>query len=402
MGNARYEGGLKLPNAHSDARLIAARLRSAGYDTALLLDAGRDALLAATARLAGQLKDGGVGVFYYAGHGFEIKGQNYLVPVGAPAAGPGGLAQASLPVNSLIGRLQHSGAHLSIVLLDACRNDPDAQLQPRYRGTAASGFVAEKPANGMLIAYATQPGERALDGNGANGPFASALAEWLVKPGLPIEEAIKHVMSDVRRSTRDEQRPWLATSLVGDFALVPAPGARAMLVAAGGGTNVDGSRTRALAPPHSAWQEWYEALNDREQMAMTTDIARQAGSLNRDDLPRLKRAAQGGHVVAASVLGLGYRQGFGIGEQAQRSNVQARKWFTLAARQNMPFALNQLGEMNFLGEGGEPDRRKARILFEAAAARGYMPAKLNLLQVAAESGEFGPAELSKLFTHDAK
>ena len=395
VGNGNYAGALKLRNAHNDARLIADKLRGAGYVTDLVLDADRATLYKALAKLAGNLKNGGVGALYYAGHGLDIKGRNYLIPVDAPVnAGSAALAQAALPVNEVSNRLRDSGAHLSLLLLDACRNDPDGQLQPLYRGgNGPAGFTAQTPAKGMLIAYATQPGERALDGRGANSPFALALADWIVKPGLPIEEAIKHVMSDVRASTRDEQRPWLATSLVGNFALVPAPGVRAMLASTSQGGNADGSAARGPAPQDNPMQQWFEALNNTEQMTLNSQINRQAAALNRDDLPRLKRQAGGGHVIAAAVLGTAYRQGFGVGQQTVRSNQQALKWFKLAARQNLPYALNELGEMYFLGQGVERDNRQAKVYLQAAAGQGYMPAKLNLLQLNAEAGQLDPVQL---------
>lgn len=399
VGNVRYDGNLALRNAARDARLMEQRLRQAGYTTTLLLDTDRATLYRAVGHLADQLGGGGVGVFYYAGHGTEINGRNFLIPVDAKLGKPSALPQMAVPVDYLIGRLKDSGAHLSIVLLDACRNAPDSGFAPLYRGGANGGFVPEKPANGMLVAYATQPGERALDGAGANGPFALALADWLPRPGLPIEEAMKHVMADVRASTRDEQRPWMATSLVGDFALVPAVQSRPTLFLARGGINVDGSRARGASLPAEVGNnivQWFQSQEVSAQMRLVDQIVEQARRVDGDDLPRLMRQARGGSVVAQAVLGVAYRQGFGRGMQARRSSVEALRWLRMAAAQKMPFALNELGEMYYRGHGTTRDERAARSSFAAAADQGFPPAKLNLLQLDIESGRLDPSHLRDL------
>lgn len=403
IGNTRYEGNLQLRNAGNDAKLIGNRLQGAGYTTELLMNTDRKSLYEAIGRLADHLKAGGVGIFYYAGHGAQIKERNYLIPIDVSLKEVSTITRQSVPVEYLTQRLKDSGAHLSILLLDACRNDPDkVSFNPLYRGVVPAGFGAEVPANGMVIAYATQPGERALDGEGNSSPFALALADWIVRPGVPLETAIKNVMVDVRKKTKDGQRPWLATSLIGNFSIVPAPGQRAELVNAKKGQNVDGSAARAAevgsagAPSATQLTQWFESLNNNEQMNLTADIYRQAKGLNRDDLPRLMQQAKGGNVMAQSVLGLAYRQGFGVGVQQVRSNQQAIKWLTMAATQKMPFALNELGEMYYLGHGVNKNNKKAKSYFEAAAAQNFTPAKLNLFQLMSETNQADPATIAEL------
>lgn len=411
IGNTRYPGQYALRNAETDARLIAARLKQAGYATELLVNADRDTLYQALGRLAEHMKAGGAAAFYYAGHGMQIRGRNYLIPVGAPLDRPDALSQTAMPVDYLIARLKDSGAYLSLVMLDACRNDPDeGGFSGAYRGAGApAGFVAQKPANGMLVAYATQPGERALDGRGANGPFAQALSNWLTRPGMSIEDVMKRVMTEVRASTHDEQRPWIATSLVGDFALVPAPNTQASLMLARPGRNVDGTPARGAAPASSdatplstadgkPLLQWFQTAGQDEQMMLAQQIEREAKGVNRDDLPRLECQARGGNVVAASVLGVAYREGFGAGTRVTRSSTIALRWFRLAAAQDMPYALNALGEMFYLGHGTTRDVARARRYYEAAAAQGYMPARLNLFQVQAETGQVTPESLMNMFS----
>jgi hypothetical protein len=220
---------------------------------------------------------------------------------------------------------------------------------------------------------------------------------------------MKRVMTEVRASTHDEQRPWIATSLVGDFALVPAPNTQASLMLARPGRNVDGTPARGAAPASSdatplstadgkPLLQWFQTAGQDEQMMLAQQIEREAKGVNRDDLPRLERQARGGNVVAASVLGVAYREGFGAGTRVTRSSTIALRWFRLAAAQDMPYALNALGEMFYLGHGTTRDVARARRYYEAAAAQGYMPARLNLFQVQAETGQVTPESLMNMFS----
>lgn len=388
VGIDDYGPAMKLRNGRRDAELIAGKLRAAGFATRLVLNADRATLYREVGALATTLKGGGVGAFYYAGHGLQLKGINYLIPQDAPIGQTGLLAASSMPVDHVVDRLRHSGAHLSIVLLDACRNEP-GQITPVYRGDANAGFVPLKPAHGMVVAFATQPGERALDGKGSNSPFAAALANWLTRPGLSIELAMKQVMTEVRASTRDEQLPWMASSMVGNFALVPAPGTRPQLFmpAQRSGQAGAGDQDRGAGQPLGLW---FHNQKQAEQMQLTVDIGRMARGMTRDDLPLRMRQARRGNVLAQAALGTVYREGNG---SIQRSNGEALKWLGMAARQQLPYALNELGEMVFMGHGSGPDKAQARQYFIDAAAQGYTPARLNLLQLDLEGGAALPASL---------
>lgn len=388
VGIDDYGPAMKLRNGRRDAELIASRLRAAGFSTRLVLNADRASLYREVGALAATLKGGGVGAFYYAGHGLQLKGINYLIPRDAPIGQAGLLAASSMPVDHVVERLRLSGAHLSIVLLDACRNEP-GQITPIYRGDANAGFVPLQPAHGMVVAYATQPGERALDGKGSNSPFASALANWLTRPGLPIESAMKQVMTQVRASTRDEQLPWMASSMVGNFALVPAPGTRPQLFtpAPRGAQAGTGDSARGVDQPLGLW---FHNQQQTEQMQLTVDIGRMARGMTPDDMPLRMRQARRGNVLAQAALGTVYREG---NDAIRRSNSDAIKWLGMAARQQLPYALNELGEMMFMGQGSGPDKAQARRYFVQAAAQGYTPAKLNLLQLDLEEGKVSPAVL---------
>jgi len=351
IGNADYPGDLRLRNAAADARLIAAGLQQAGYSTELVLDADRARLFGAVGRLAERLRGGGVGAFYYAGHGVEVDGRNFLIPARTAVAERDTVLRDAFPVDYLVGRLHDSGAHLSLILLDACRNEPLA-FAPRYRG-GGTGFVAQQPANGMLLAYATQPGARARDGDGRHSPFAAALADWLPRPGLPIEQAIKHVMTDVMKATGGGQRPWLSTSLVGDFALVPAAGAEPMLVDAGMGRNVDGSRARGIEAETEG-----DARRELMQRGYAMDDAAMARAIETCDLVALALYRRAGVVLPFATPVFGSRGGSnlerpimaGTAGLAPMLDLLAPSAADLDRRYMLTFTQAQTGEIPRFGE----------------------------------------------------
>lgn len=374
IGNQRYDRWPALRNARSDAHLMADTFRALGYQTTLVEDADARSLRQRIGQFSDQLGQGGVGALYYAGHGVQAGGRNYLLPTDMPA-GTGAVGTSALSVDELLKLLRHSGAEASLVLLDACRNDPlDGPAARRWRGASSEGFAEPtRVLPGMMVAYATQPGERALDGAGRNGPFATALARWLPEPGMRLTDAMEQVKRQVRADTHDDQRPLVESSLVTDFPLTKRP-----------------VSSPAAPPAPLAWFQWTE--HSRVAM-LTTEIQRRARALNADDLPLLEHQARHGSAMAQAVLGTAWREGFGIGLQQRRSAVKARAWLGMAAAQHMPYALNELGELHYLGHGGPRQVERARQLFEEAAALGYPPARLNLLQVQLESNASSPDKL---------
>lgn len=375
IGNQRYERWPALRNARNDAQLMADTFRALGYQTTLVEDADARSLRQCIGLFCDLLRQGGVGAFYYAGHGVQAGGRNHLLPTDMPA-GTGAVGTSALSVDELLKLLRHSGAQASLVLLDACRNDPqEGPAARRWRGASSEGFAEPtRVLPGMMVAYATQPGERASDGTGRHGPFATALARWLPEPGMRLTDAMEQVKRQVRADTQDEQRPLVESSLVTDFPLAQRPATRP-------------------ATPAPAWFQWPE---HSRVMALTTEVQRRAGALNADDLPLLEHQARHGSAVAQAVLGTAWRQGFGIGLQQRRSAVKARSWLGMAAAQHLPYALNELGELHYLGHGGPRQVERARQLFEEAASLGYPPARLNLLQLQLEASAGQPDKLPEV------
>jgi uncharacterized caspase-like protein len=157
-----------------------------------------------------------VGVFYYAGHGVQIEGQNYLVPVDAPLHMAANVKYKSIAVNDLLERMAEARNELNIVVLDACRDN----LFLREWRSMQVGLAVTKAATGSLIAYSTAPGEVAmdtLDGSERNGVYTKYLLRHIVQRGLTVEELFKRVRIDVQKETQDKQTPWESSALAGEF-----------------------------------------------------------------------------------------------------------------------------------------------------------------------------------------
>ncbi len=219
IGNGGYAES-PLANPVSDARLISAALSQAGFTVETVTDADRRGMEEAVRSFAERLKRAGSGaaaVFYYAGHGVQVEGRNYLMPLGARLDAAADLPYQAIEAQWALDLIGEAGAGLSILILDACRNNPFPSLS---RG-ASRGLARMDAPRGAILSYSTAPGEVAADGAGANSPYSAALAEAMAVPGLPVEEMFKTVRRAVLRATDGRQTPWESSSLVGDFAFTP-------------------------------------------------------------------------------------------------------------------------------------------------------------------------------------
>lgn len=220
VGNGAYSSIGALPNPPSDARLIAKTLEKLGFDTYLSLDADQLEMKKQIAdfgrRLRASSKDT-VGFFYYAGHGVQAAGRNYLLPVEARPTDKADLDLMGVEANWVLRQMESAGNRTNIIVLDACRNNPfTVSNRSLNRGLAQ----IDAP-TGSFISYATAPGKVALDGDTINSPFTSALAKALLLPGVPIEQVFKRVRVEVIRATHGKQIPWDSSSLVEDLIMQP-------------------------------------------------------------------------------------------------------------------------------------------------------------------------------------
>jgi len=224
VGNGAYQNADALKNPVNDARAMAGVLRDAGFEVILSENATRRALTASLREFSAKLTPGGVGLFYYAGHGMQVRGANYLLPVDAALSSEDELRYETIDVNDVLNRFDEARTRLSLVILDACRDNPFAR---RFRSTSRGLAQTDAP-RGTVIAYATAPGDTAADGDGDNGLYTTELLKAIVLPGLKLEEVFKRTIDGVARASRNKQTPWVASSFRGEFyfhaaAAAPAP-----------------------------------------------------------------------------------------------------------------------------------------------------------------------------------
>ncbi len=217
IGNAGYATA-RLANPKNDADQIARTLRGVGFDVIKLTDTDTSAMRQAFIEFSRRLKrQDSVGVFYYAGHAVQVAGQNYLIPIGADISAESEIPVQAVNLQELLGAMKGAAARVKIVILDACRNNP---FESSARGLSRGLAAVVAPA-GTLIAYATAPGEVALDGNDGHSPFTSALSRIIPTPGLEVEEVFKRTRAAVLEATQNQQTPWEHSSLVGQFIFKP-------------------------------------------------------------------------------------------------------------------------------------------------------------------------------------
>jgi uncharacterized caspase-like protein len=213
IGNATYKEA-PLRNAANDARAIAAVLKDAGFTVQLHTDADHRSMVSALRVFGDQLrKGGGVGIFYFAGHGMQIRGRNYLVPVGADIQREDEVAYNALDAQAVLDKMEAAGNGTNLMILDACRNNPFA----RSFRSSAQGLAQMDAPVGSLVAFATAPGSVASDGPDANGLYTQHLLRAMRQRGAKVEDVFKQVRSAVRRESQGKQVPWEATSLEGDL-----------------------------------------------------------------------------------------------------------------------------------------------------------------------------------------
>jgi hypothetical protein len=219
IGNSQYPIGA-LRNPANDAQDMATRLNNLGFDVTLILNTRQEQMEQAIHEFGRQLYQGGVGLFYYAGHGVQVNGENYLIPVNAHIESESDVRYKAVNIGQLLGKMGEARNGLNIVILDACRDNPFAkEFRSASRGLAVVNSSAVK---GTLIAYATSPGKVASDGEDRNGVYTKHLLMALQTPGLPVEQVFKRVLQGVERETNGKQTPWTSSSFSGDFYFVPS------------------------------------------------------------------------------------------------------------------------------------------------------------------------------------
>jgi hypothetical protein len=215
IGNAHYKNAPELANPDNDAQSMAQFLNKAGFEVTSAIDLTHNDMIRVVQDFSSKVAARGpnsVAMVYYAGHGVQLAGENYLVPVDATVSTPNDLTSSSLRLVDLMATLESIPSRLRIVLLDACRNNPFPGVNDAGRGLA----IVDAP-NGSIVGYSTAPGTEALDGNGDHSPYTQAFLTRAIAPNVPIEQLFKQVRLDVAGSTSGRQIPWESSSLTSDF-----------------------------------------------------------------------------------------------------------------------------------------------------------------------------------------
>ncbi len=223
IGNSNYVHAVTLPNPANDARLIASTLRNAGFEVIEGVDQDNAGMHSLISRFTEQAYDADLAIIFYAGHGMQVDGKNYLIPVDADLTSPAYLKTRTVQIDDFMAALPPDPA-IGVIILDACRDNPLARTLaaalPKSRSTSLGTGLAPVEARsdgvgtgGLLIAYATDPGAIAFDGDGADSPYSTALARHLTEPGVEIQSALTRVRGEVTETTQGRQRPWHNASL---------------------------------------------------------------------------------------------------------------------------------------------------------------------------------------------
>ncbi len=226
IGNSAYAAAASLKNPSNDAKAVAGSLTRLGFDVISVIDSNHDQMRRNIRDFVDRLDPEGVSLLFYAGHGLQVNGQNYLVPIDAELKSETDLEFATINLDFVL-TLMKNASKTQIVLLDACRDNPMARsLRPTTRSSGASAGLARPKvsAEGQFIAFATEPDKVALDGNGLNSPFTTALLRNLERPGVEISELMTDVRREVFEQTGKTQLPFANSGLLGKFFFIEPSG----------------------------------------------------------------------------------------------------------------------------------------------------------------------------------
>ena len=220
IGNGNYRIA-RLNNPVNDAVDIAEALNQLGFTVTLKTNIGQRTMEQSIRNFGKKLRSGGVGLFYFAGHGVQVKGRNYMIPIGAEIESESDVQYEAVDAGRILGQMEDAGNKMNIVILDACRNNPFAKsFRSNNRGLARMDAPT-----GSILAYATAPGMVSSDGGpGRNGLYTSKILKHINKRGLKVEDMFKLVRIDVMNESDKKQVPWESSSLTGHFYFSPEIG----------------------------------------------------------------------------------------------------------------------------------------------------------------------------------
>jgi uncharacterized caspase-like protein len=262
IGNSSYTAVTALPNPANDAKAMTNFLNSAGFQVVQAPDLTQSDMRRTIADFAKTVTDKGpdtVALVFYAGHGLQVDGENFLVPVDARIEREADVPLQAVRLADLMNALSAVPSKSRIVILDACRNNPFSAINK----TAGRGLAIVDAPNGSIVSYSTAPGTEALDGDGQNSPFTTALMKIGHEPGLQIEQLLKRVRLDVSNTTARQQFPWESSSLTVEFSFFPAGSTQERATPAGN-SQPGAAKARSETRSVEAWQKELKSKTPRE------------------------------------------------------------------------------------------------------------------------------------------
>jgi TPR repeat protein len=420
VGNSAYRNVAPLDNPTNDAALVAQTLKGLGFaltGDGALTNLDKAALDQAIQDFGRQIQGADVAMFYYAGHGVQVRGTNYLVPVNANPTREADVDFQMVDVNLVLNQMNGSGTRLNLLILDACRNNP---FGGRGLRSSEGGLAQLRAPEGTLISYATQPGNVAQDGSDGHSPYTKALSVTMKRAGLDVFQTFNEVGLTVKRSTGGSQQPWVSSSPIdGSFYFTPAASSAALPMP-------DKPQSDKPAPESQQQEARLTEPGQSLSPESVTDCDRLAGNPadpmhargiagvrpNQIDVvpalaacnaaisqypnvPRFsyqagrvavaqkdyvlarelfEKAANAGYPAGYLNLGFLYYQGNGV----PKDYAEARKWFEKTIASNDAAGMSALGNLYEQGNGAPKDPVEARKWYEKAAAAGLSGGMVNL------------------------
>ena len=357
IGNAAYAHAPALRNSTNDATDISAALTQYGFNVISGTDLSQEQMDDALMEFRALAQDADAAMVYYAGHGVQVGGENYLLPVDANVEHQSQVRFRSMPLEQVMNVLADTRSRLKLVVLDACRDNPFASMRSMGSGLAN---VSSAP-SGTYIAYATAPGRRASDNPaGRNGLFTAALLEEMRAPGVELSQMMRRVYERVSRESDSAQEPWTAGAYRGEFFFVPPGGAAGPALASAPSAGAASAGSGVSAAQTAAWSAEAAASFHARSYAAA--------------LPPLQRAAAAGDAPSQTRLAVMYQHGWGVLEDPR----EAVRLYQLAAASGDAVAQGNLGYMYHHGRGVPVNAGEAARLYRLAADQGRASARNNL------------------------
>jgi len=374
IGNGNYKSA-PLKNPVNDARDMAAKLRGLGFTVIERNNLVVKQIGGTLREFRSKLTPGSVALVYYAGHGLQIKGENYFPTVDAEITGEEDVPNQSLAMRQIMDVLGDSKTRLNLVFLDACRDNPYS----RSFRSASKGLIKENAPSGTLISFATRPGSVAADGTGRNGLYTGALLEAMENKSQPIEQVLKRVVTNVKAGSKNQQEPWMEGSIEGEFCFgscatvvqVGVSDDRALWESVKDSRDVNDLNAYLKKFPQGLFSE--VAANRIKSMSQNTlSVVNQPVATGPSSSPTQVGTSISNQNDANAQFNLGVNFQNGSGGQI-KNEVEAARLYRLSANQGHAGAQSNLANFYRDGRGGLAKDLDQAILFYKLAAKQNNP-----------------------------